>query len=144
LVAPAAGSDGQTIHVGDYVKDARSTTHLQNVHNQKTVLHLNSSQGGIGLHSQAEKESGVLGANHAQDRAAVEGTNTIGCGVLGFSGPARPNSVPKGTGVYGRSTAAKGFGVIGEATHTSSEVYGVQGIVPSPLGRGVFGWSLNE
>ena len=108
------------------------------------VLHLYNGQAGIALHGQAEAGPAVVGTNHAQDRAATEGSNTVGCGVLGFSGPARPTSVPKSTGVYGRSEAPKGFGVIGEATNTATEVYGVEGLVSGGQGRGVFGWSLAE
>lgn len=144
LVAQAAGSDGQTIHVGDVLADVRSTTNLKNVSNDKPVVHLYNGNAGIALHGQAETGPAVVGTNHAQDHAATEGSNTVGCGVLGFSGPARPTSVPKSTGVYGRSEMAKGIGVIGEATNTSTEVYGVEGLASGSLGRGVFGWSLNE
>jgi len=144
LVAQAAGSDDQVITVGATLPDVRSTTNLKNVRNNKVVLHLYNGQTGIALHGQAEAGPAVVGTNHAQDHAATEGSNTVGCGVLGFSGPVRPASVPKSTGVYGRSEAPKGFGVIGEATNTTSEVYGVEGLVSGSQGRGVFGWSLAE
>ncbi len=144
LAVHAAGSDGQTIHVGDQLSDVRSTTNLRNVSNDKIVVHLYNGQDGIALHGQAETGPAIVGTNHAVDHAATEGSNTVGCGVLGFSGASRPLSVPKSTGVYGRSEAAKGFGVIGEATNTSTEVYGVEGLVSGSLGRGVFGWSLGE
>jgi len=144
LVAKAAGSDGATIHVGDQLKDVRSTTNLKNVTTADPVIHLYNGKGGIALHGQTETGPAVVGTNHSQDHAATEGSNTVGCGVLGFSGPVRPSSVPKSTGVYGRSEVAKGFGVIGEATNTSTEVYGVEGLVSGSLGRGVFGWSLSE
>jgi hypothetical protein len=138
------GDDGLAVHVGDQLTDVRSTTNLKNVSNSHPVLHLYNGKAGIALHGQAEDGPGVVGTNHSQDHAATEGSNTIGCGVLGFSGPTRPSSVPKSTGVYGRSEMAKGIGVIGEATNTGTEVYGVEGLTGGPLGRGVFGWSLSE
>jgi hypothetical protein len=140
----AASSDGQTIHVGDQLTNVRSTTNLKNTSNNKSVFHLYNGKAGIALHGQAENGPGVVGTNNSLDQAASEGANTVGCGVLGFSGPSRPASVPKSTGVYGRSEQTGGFGVIGEATDTGSEVYGVEGLTSGPLGRGVFGWSLSE
>jgi hypothetical protein len=145
LVAQAASSDGATIHVGDQLTDVRATTNLKNVSNAKPVLHLYNGKGGITLHGQAEDGPSVVGTNHSPHRAASEGSNTVGCGVLGFSGPERPTSISyTGTGVYGRSEASGGAGVVGEATDTSTEVYGVEGVVQGPFGRGVFGWSLSE
>jgi hypothetical protein len=92
----AAGSDGQVLHVGDEVYDARTMLYIANNTNSNYVIAGQSTKGGIAI-------SGVSDTNHG-----VVGKSTSLAGVDGFGSTF--------AGVRGR--ADTGDGVIGQALDT--------------------------
>lgn len=141
----AAGDDGATVHIGDQLRDVRSTTLLKNVSNGNTVLFAKSADeggggsAGTGSPIVAISDTGIGIWAESTTRALVgmghTGTAIVGASTFSVDPPAsRPY-----TGVYGYSDHDDGVGVYGSAVSTSGRTAGVYGRADSRAGYGVYG-----
>jgi hypothetical protein len=114
--SPARATDGDTIHVGDSLTAASSTT-LTNSTTGLAVFSANSTSG-FGIYGSSSSTYGVVGISSSSD--GVHGVSTSSSGVRGQSDSATGvrGISSSGTGVLG--DGGTGFGVVANSSGTNA------------------------